>query len=178
MGSGKIPTINVLSAGAVVYTISDNRIMVLLLEQSNEFYKRTGRNAGKRIVDVGPCGRLEPGENLIKAARRELKQEANLDIPIDRSFKYWFSYTFDGIAERGRLKGKRVHIRKRRVYFMARASKEDVKKVKVSEEHTRYIWMPIDEAIKSHILEQTKRNLLKRLKARLSQITNYNSATQ
>src|SRR5580700_10472873 len=119
MEKDEIPTVRApLSAGAIIYTKKGSEIMVLLLEQSNKFYKRSGRRANKRVIDVGACGRLEYGENLIKAARREMKQETNLELDIDQSFKGDVSYTFDGIAERGKFKGRKAHIKRVRIYFM------------------------------------------------------------
>ncbi len=166
-----LPTVRApLSAGAIVYIKNGNEIMILLLEQSNKFYKRTGKNAAKRVIDVGPCGRLEYGENLIKAARREMKQETNLDLSIDQSFKGSVSYTFDGIAERGRLKGRKAHIRRVRIYFMARAYDKDLVNLRVSEEHSRYIWMPMEQAIRSKLLRNPQKALLRKLQSRLAAI--------
>lgn len=164
-----LPTVRQISAGAIVYNNSDG-IRILLLEQNNAHYNRKGRDARRKIIDIGPCGRVEKDESLLRAAKRELKQETNLDLHIDTSFKGKVSYTFDAVALEGRFKGRKVHIRKTRIYFIADASRNDLKKLKLSEEHIAYMLVTIDEAIKIKYLHNSQRDLLKMLRTRLSAI--------
>ncbi len=157
-----LPTVRQLSAGAIVYNKNNTGTKVLLLEQNNKFYQRKGKNSRKHIMDIGPCGRLEEGENFINAAIREIKQETNLSLKIDTSFDEQLAYTFKGVALSGKFKGMNARIMKIRRYFIAEASDQDLSELKLSEEHSGYMLIPIEEAIAFKFLKKPQKALLKK----------------
>ncbi|MGI0100231.1 MAG: NUDIX domain-containing protein [Candidatus Micrarchaeaceae archaeon] len=165
-----VHVIREMSAGVIVYNRNDGITRILLLEQNNKFYKRRGRSLHRRVIDIGPCGRVEKGESILHAARRELKQEANLDLHIDMSISDSFSYRFNGKVLSGRLKGTKALIIKTRKYFVSMASDSDLKNLKLSDEHKSYMLIPIDKAINSRLLERSKLEMLKRMRPRISAV--------
>lgn len=151
-------TIHEFSCGAIIYTESGSGIRVLLMEQNNEHYKRTGSEALKRIIDIGASGRIEKGEGKIHTAFREVYEETGLrSLKLDDGFrtdiKYWFSYPDAEI-------GSTVNVVKIRRYWCARISPEEARSIKISDEHKRFWFEPIESAIKMQELEESKRRLL------------------
>jgi 8-oxo-dGTP pyrophosphatase MutT (NUDIX family) len=168
MESTTLPAVRQLSAGTIVYNRTKNGIRVLILEQNNEFYRKTGRASRKRIMDIGPCGKIEEGESAINAAIRETKQEVNLDLDIDTSFDEELRYSFNGIALSGKFKGMDARILRTRRYFIAEASDDDLKALKLSEEHSDYMLIPIEDAIRLKFLKKPQRALLKKAREKIS----------
>lgn len=64
-----------ITSGAVVYRRHNGKLEYLLLESQNK-----GHFWGF------PKGHVEAGENLVETARREIREETSLDLPIDTSF--------------------------------------------------------------------------------------------
>ncbi len=152
-------TVNQLSCGAIVYTEGNGKIKVLLMEQNNEHYKRTGDEAKKHIIDIGPSGHIEEGEAERHTASREIHEETGLDIlQFDAGFRADMKYEFDYPDDKT---GKPVHAVKTRRYWCAKISPEDAKRIRISDEHKRFWFEPIESAIKMHELEDSKRRLLK-----------------
>lgn len=163
-----IPTIRQISAGVIVLKSEAGKTAILLLEQNNKRYNRTGRSANKKVIDIGPNGKVEQGERILDAAKRELLQETNLDLKIERGFRESYNYHFDVIADSGKFKGRKVHVFKTRIYFLAKASEKDLSRLKLSDEHITSEFVTIEEALRLKSLMKPQRIFLKRLKERLS----------
>lgn len=69
------------SAGILVYKIEDNVVKVLLSHFGGPFWK--GIDKGGWSI---PKGELSNGENTIDAAKREFKEETNLDVNKELKF--------------------------------------------------------------------------------------------
>jgi len=82
-----------------------------------------------------PKGKVESGETLHQAARRELKEETGLEAQIVGDFCEQYDYWF---ADRA---GQRIH--KIVSIFLAEAP---CGSVMLSPEHTDYAWLPFNEA--------------------------------
>jgi bis(5'-nucleosidyl)-tetraphosphatase len=86
-----------------------------------------------------PKGIMEKGEKESETALREVKEETNLTVKLLPDFSYrqeWF-YRWEGEM-----------IKKNAVYFLARITPQESKKVKISSEHTEFIWVTYSEAVK------------------------------
>ncbi len=127
------------SAGLIVYYLDkNNKIKFLLLKYPTYwgFVK----------------GLIEKNEKPKETALRELKEEANIKAEILHNFKEkqeWF------------FKFKGQLIKKQAVYFLAKTTKEEAKKTKISFEHEDFAWLNYGEAIKK-IKIQANRDLLKK----------------
>jgi 8-oxo-dGTP pyrophosphatase MutT (NUDIX family) len=166
MDNARLPSIKQISGGVIVYTRQDGQIKILLLEQNNVRYKRTKKNARKKVIDIGPSGRVEGSETVFEAALRELKQETNLDLDVSEDYTDSYSYVFEGVAYEGEHKGEKAKIVKTRTYYLASASEEQLKSLKLSDEHISYRFATLDEAIHSKEIMKPQKGLLKRLKER------------
>ncbi len=163
----KLKTKEEVSCGAMLYTIEGNRISVLLLEQDNEYYKRTGSEAKKVVIDIGPSGHNEKNEAYEETARREIYEETGLKgLDIDKGFRFDLKYEFDATDDNG----ENVHIMKTRKYWCARLPEGYEKLIRISPEHKRYFLEPIDKAIKMKELEDSKKEALESLKAYITKV--------
>ena len=91
------------SCGAVVYKKENDKILFLLEYQTNNHYSF-------------PKGHIEKGETEIECAKREIKEETNLDVKLDTDFRYVITYF---------LESKQVY--KDAVYFVATPTSFDLK---------------------------------------------------
>lgn len=126
------------SAGAVVFKRESNKTLYLLLK-----YKHKSTYYGF------PRGNMEGGEEEKEAARREIKEETNLDVEFVGDFREttsWF-YRRDGDT-----------ISKRVVFFLAEAKPG---KVEISHEHYDFKWLPFEKAVDVLEFENAKRVLRK-----------------
>ncbi len=82
-----------------------------------------------------PKGHIEAGEDEQAAARREIREEAGLEVTFLDGFREVDEYTF---RSRGELIGKQS------VYFLAQASHRDSR---ISHEHSDMAWLPFDDAV-------------------------------
>ncbi len=81
-----------------------------------------------------PKGKLEPSETLEQAAHRELKEETGLTATLIAGFQESLSYTF---KERGKL------VRKTVTFFVGSTAEQPVR---LSREHSGYLWLPFEKA--------------------------------
>ncbi len=111
------------AAGAVVFRRSDRGIRILLLRA----YKNWDF----------PKGLVEPGENELAAAKREVEEEtglADLDYPFGDEFKETVPYSGNKVAR----------------YYLAETTEHDIELPISPElgrpEHHEYRWVSFDEA--------------------------------
>lgn len=83
-----------ISAGAIVYTVIDNKINYLLIK---DFHNNWGF----------PKGHLEENETIQMAALREIKEEVGLDVELNTDFKEELNYVMPN------------GINKKSIYFIA-----------------------------------------------------------
>ncbi|MBQ2946711.1 MAG: NUDIX domain-containing protein [Bacilli bacterium] len=67
------------SCGAIVYKKENQELKFLLVHQYNSHYSF-------------PKGHMEENETELETALREIKEETNLDVEIDTSFRYQITY--------------------------------------------------------------------------------------
>jgi predicted NUDIX family NTP pyrophosphohydrolase len=85
-----------VSAGLVLYRVRAGQLQVLLVHPGGPFFTR--RDAGYWSI---PKGEIEPGEDLLKAAIREVQEEVGLELGSDARF-----ISLGSIRQKG---GKLVH---------------------------------------------------------------------
>lgn len=123
------------SAGAVVYTVSDNKIKYLLIKMQNG--------------DVGfPKGHIEEGENEESAALREIFEETSIKAELTGDFKTEIEYTMPN--------GKSKTV----VYFTAVYANQTPKH-NDGFEHNEYMLLEYNAALNSLTFENAKDILTK-----------------
>lgn len=131
----KIESLYEKSAGAVVYTVSDDKIKYLLIKSQNG--------------DIGfPKGHIEQGENEKSAALREIYEETSIKADIIGDFKTEIQYTMPN--------GKSKTV----VYFTA-VYADQTPKHNDGFEHNEYMLLEYDDAFNSLTFENTKEILTK-----------------
>lgn len=133
------------SAGAVVYReTEDGERLFLLLQPA------PGKPWGF------PKGKLDRGETVEAAARREIAEETGLTaITLDPEFRHAIQYLF----HRGR-----TVVTKDVTYFLAHT---DSTAVRISHEHTAFRWASLDDSMELVIFDNA-RETLRRVAAHLS----------
>ena len=89
-----------------------------------------------------PKGHVEEGETEVQTAKREIKEETNLDVEINNNFRYTESYSpAEGVE-------------KEVVYFIAQKIGGEIK---VQEEEVKKIeWLSYNEALERLTYENSK----------------------
>ena len=96
------------------------------------------------LLDYGrhwdyPKGHVEPGEDDLTAALRELEEETGItDVTPADGFQHEMTYFFRG-------KKDNALVKKTVVFFLGRTHAKDVK---LSHEHEDFAFLPYDEALK------------------------------
>lgn len=137
------------SAGIILYTIHENKILYLLLHYLSGHWDF-------------PKGKLEAGETLTQAALRELLEETALTAQIIPGFQESLVYIF---KERGKLIEKTV------VFFVGVGNYNQP--ITLSREHQGYTWLSFEDAYQQltyknaqEILEKANRFTKETLKER------------
>ncbi|MCI4464718.1 MAG: NUDIX domain-containing protein [Thermoproteus sp.] len=125
-----------VSAGAVVFYDGGGEVEYLLLLYPGGHWDF-------------PKGNIEAGETPERTALREIKEETGLDVELVPGFKEEIEYFY--YRERRRIK-------KRVIYFLARARSKDVK---LSWEHKGYVWLPFGQALARITFENSREVLAK-----------------
>ncbi|MFP3292352.1 MAG: bis(5'-nucleosyl)-tetraphosphatase [Thermoproteus sp.] len=125
-----------VSAGAVVFYDGGGEVEYLLLLYPGGHWDF-------------PKGNIEAGETPERTALREIKEETGLDVELVPGFKEEIEYFY--YRERRRIK-------KRVIYFLARARSKDVK---LSWEHKGYVWLPFGQALARITFENSRGVLAK-----------------
>ncbi len=112
------------SAGAYIFRRSGSSFKLLMLKRLRE-----------GSYDL-PKGHIEDGETEEQAAKREIMEEVGLRVDLMPSFRDVANYEYY-------RDGRKV--RKTVVYFIAEVSKPNVR---VSEEHSGYLWCDLDDALR------------------------------
>lgn len=117
-----------------------------------------------------PKGLIEKGEKLEETALREIKEEAGLvDLKLLPGFKeaikIFFKVKFDYQLERGMKMGETVL--KFITYFLAQTKN---KEVKLSFEHSDFIWLEFEAAL-DRVKFKTDKEVLKKANAFLNGIS-------
>ncbi len=105
-----------------------------------------------------PKGKIEMNESKQIAALRELKEETGIDGTFYDTFESKIEYSF---ADRD---NNTIH--KTVFYFIATA---DSKRVKLSSEHTDYVWLTYSQALEK-LTHQRDQELLKEVNTYLEQL--------
>ena len=106
-----------------------------------------------------PKGHVDPGESDFETALRETVEESGLEakhLEQVKDFKVELKYDVPG---RGKNAGKIVP--KTVIYFLAKLIDPEKVEVKLSEEHTDFIWAELDKACEISEYEEAKMLLRK-----------------
>jgi 8-oxo-dGTP pyrophosphatase MutT (NUDIX family) len=141
------------SAGAIIFRKDSGNIYYLLLH-----YPSKNRRGGHWEFAKG---HVEEGESDEETVRREIFEETGIgDLKILPGFKQHIKYFFrqyrENITEEDKKKGKSPWIFKLVTFF---AAETKIKDIKISHEHTGFLWLPIEEAIKKTTFKNSKRLL-------------------
>ena len=150
-GKAEAKAVLSFSAGAIVCVIN-GQPKVLLLTQSNSFYKRRSK---ARVLDIGPKGRIEDGEDAVAAAEREIKEEIGVKPLMDTNFRAVKDYEF---LDRDQ-KGNSIRVRKSVVYFLALLRSGEAGNIRISPEHSKFEVVTFKEAIRK-AKHQSDRDIL------------------
>jgi len=127
------------TAGLIIYYKDDEGIKFLLLKYPSYwgFVK----------------GLIEKDENIKDAAKRELEEETGIkNFEIIPGFEHKQEWFF-------RLEGKTI--KKEAIFFLAKTTKEEAEKVKISWEHEDFAWLLLKEAVDKTRVKPNKELLKK-----------------
>ncbi len=98
-------------------------------------------------------GWIDGGENEKQTAKREVKEEAGIDVELIEGFKEiqrWFFRSKEGSL-----------VRKDCVYFIAEVSRSQAEDVKISEEHEDFRFVTLEES-KKYVKIKANKELLQK----------------
>ena len=120
------------SAGAVIFYAAEGEPEYLLLHYT----------AGHWDF---PKGNIEPGESELETVRREVEEETGIrDIELVYGFRKLIHYHY--------RKGKEL-VSKEVVFYLAESKTKDVR---ISWEHTGYVWLGYEDALKKLTYKNAK----------------------
>lgn len=124
------------SCGFIVYKEENNENFYLIIKSHNG--------------DVGfPKGHMEPGENELQTAIRELKEETGMDVDTIYDFRYQIEYPLPRVPD----------AMKQTVYFLGKCASDDI--IIQETEVASAEFVTYDKAIEKLTFEETK-NMLKK----------------
>ncbi|MGC2310031.1 MAG: NUDIX domain-containing protein [Candidatus Babeliaceae bacterium] len=124
------------SAGAVIFFENGNNNLLYLILQYGMGHWGLAK------------GNIEKNETLDQTALREIQEETNLTITLEKGFEHGYEYFYKD--KNGELIHKKV------TFFVARASSREVT---LSYEHLAYKWLPLTEALKQTTFANTRQLL-------------------
>ena len=141
------------SAGAIIYRVENGMPQYLLLHY-------TPSDEGKKGQWGFAKGHVEIGETEIETAKREISEETGIkDLKFIPGFKELEKYFFrKSYGLEGEARKTAPWVFKLVVFFLAETKTKDIK---ISDEHTGFVWLPIEEAVKKTTFKNSK-ELLKR----------------
>ncbi len=136
------------SAGAIIFRRQDDKIYYLLLHYFSGHWEF-------------PKGHIEAGESEEETVKREIFEETGInDLRIIPGFKKYIKYFFrqykKNVSEEDRKRGKTPWVFKLVAFFIAETKTEEIN---ISPEHTGFLWLSIDEAIKKTTFKNSKKLL-------------------
>lgn len=136
------------SAGAIIFRREEGKIYYLLLHH-------TPSEPGRRGHWGLAKGHIEQGETDEQAMRREVKEETGIeDLEIIADFKELEKYFFRKVyGLKGKARQRAPWVFKSVVFFLAETK---TKEVKISPEHTEFVWLPFNKAIKKITYKNSK----------------------
>ena len=111
------------SAGAVIYYIASSEPRFLLVKSNYWGFVK---------------GWIESGESIEQTAKREAKEEVNLDLTFIQGFKETQHWVY-------RWEGNLVN--KETIFLLAQITKEQSKQVKISDEHSDLGFFTLEQAL-------------------------------
>ena len=124
------------SCGFIVYKAENNENFYLIIKSHNG--------------DVGfPKGHMEPGENELQTAIRELKEETGMDVDTIYDFRYQIEYPLPRVPD----------AMKQTVYFLGKCASDEI--IIQETEVASAEFVTYDKAIEKLTFEETK-NMLKK----------------
>ena len=124
------------SCGFIVYKAENNENFYLIIKSHNG--------------DVGfPKGHMEPGENELQTAIRELKEETGMDVDTIYDFRYQIEYPLPRVPD----------AMKQTVYFLGKCASDDI--IIQETEVASAEFVTYDKAIEKLTFKETK-NMLKK----------------
>jgi 8-oxo-dGTP pyrophosphatase MutT (NUDIX family) len=141
------------SAGAIIFRKSDDNIYYLLLHYAPS---EPGKHGHWGLAK----GHVEGNESDEETARREIFEETGLkDVKIIPGFKETEKYFFRKVyGLEGAARKKAPWVFKMVIFFVAET---EIEEIKISDEHTGFLWLPFDEAIKKISFKNSKKLLKK-----------------
>jgi DNA polymerase len=124
------------SSGILIFRVNNGRREYLFLNRPQGFLDNTK-------------GHIENGENEIEAARRETREECGLSPELVEGFRKDMEYRY-------RRNGK--EIQKRVTMFLGEVPADS--NVRISEEHTGYVWLSYEEAMRNLTFENQTQILM------------------
>ena len=119
------------SCGFIVYKAENNENFYLIIKSHNG--------------DVGfPKGHMEPGENELQTAIRELKEETGMDVDTIHDFRYQIEYSLPHVPD----------AMKQTVYFLGKCASDDI--IIQETEVASAEFVTYDKAIEKLTFEETK----------------------
>lgn len=139
------------SAGAIIFRKENGIIYYLLLNYPPA-------ESGKRGQWGFAKGHVEEGETETETATREVAEETGIkDLKIIPGFKELERYFFRRVyGLEGEARKKAPWVFKLVVFFIGETQTKDVK---ISHEHSGFVWLPIEEAIKKTTFKNSKKLL-------------------